>query len=199
MDELKARTRQVHVDQVRDMVPFWRKAVEAAEKGEVLRLEDFLEKLASQDRWGIPGLDDPWGPSIGPWPADHPWGAAAVEAVEADPWGKVDDDPWGKVADWGGDEDSTLSIHADRTVSDRKWNRGWGKNSGKAKGRKNRSRGDDKAQHQDPYMFVENIARQQSVNAERKRRMHDFFEMPTQDKVQKIQELGRYLHTIIKT
>jgi len=194
MDELKARTRQVQVDHVRDMVPFWRKGVEAAEKGEVLRLEVFLDKLASEDRWGIAGIDDPWGPSIGPWPADHPWGAA-VSGGEADPWGRVDDDPWGKVADWGGDEDSTLSMHAGRTVSDHNGNRRRDRNNGRGKGR-NRNRGDDKAKHQDPYKFVEDIARQQDVDSERKRRMHDFFKMSTQDKVKKIEEMVRNLRTI---
>lgn len=184
LDELKARTRQVHVDQVRDMVPFWMKGVEAAQKGEVLRLEDFLEKLASEDRWGVADVDDPWGPSIGPWPADHPW-AAAVPGGPADPWGKaadnpwgkVDDDPWGKIADWGMDEDSTLSIHVDRSVSHHKEDRRRIMTGGKGKGRKKQNRDHERRGRPDPHLFVEDIARQQSVNAERKRRMHDFYEV----------------------
>jgi hypothetical protein len=210
-DELKARTRQVHVDQVRDMVPFWMKGVEAARNGEVLRLEDFLEKLAAQDRWGVAGLDDPWGPSIGPWPADHPWGDIVPGGgadpwgkvpddpwgrVDDDPWGKVDDNPWGKVADWGVDEDSTLSLHMDRTVSDRRENRRWNKSGGQRKGKKNRPRGDGKSKLQDPYAFVEDIARQQAADAERKKRMHDFYKMPTHAKVKKIEEMVRNLRTV---
>jgi len=46
------------------------------------------------------------------------------------------------------------------------------------------------------YAFVENIARQESVtDADRKRRMHMFFEMPTQEKVKKIDEIVRYLQS----
>lgn len=182
VDELKARTRQVHVDQVRDMVPFWMKGVEAAQKGEVLRLEDFLEKLASEDRWGVADVDDPWGPSIGPWPADHPW-AAVIPGGPADPWGKVDDnpwgkiddDPWGKLAEWAVDEDSTLSMHVDRSVSHHQEDRKRNKSVGKGKGRKKQNR--DHGSRHDPHLFVEDIARQQAVDAGRKRRMHDFYEV----------------------
>jgi len=46
------------------------------------------------------------------------------------------------------------------------------------------------------YAFVENIARQESVtDADRKRRMHMFFEMPTHEKVKKIDEIVRYLQS----
>jgi len=201
-DELKARTRQVHVDQVRDMVPFWMRGVEAAEKGEVLRLEDFLEKLASEDRWGVADVDDPWGPSIGPWPADHPLGVALAGGltqpwgnVADNPWGKVED-PWGKIANWAGDEDSTLSMHVYRSVSHHQEDHRLNKGRRKGKGRKNQSRGSQGFVRQDPHMFVEDIARQQAVDTERKRRMHDFVEMPTQEKVKKIEELVRNLRAI---
>jgi hypothetical protein len=199
LDKLKARTLQVHVDQVRDMVPFWMKGVQAAEKGEVLRLEDFLEKLASEDRWGVADVGDPWGPSIGPWPADHPWGAAVPGGREdpwnkdeenpwgkdeENPWGKVVegpwgtvDDPWGKVANWAVDEDSTLSMHAGRSVSHHREDRRRHKNVGKGKSRKHLTQGHERRSLQDPHVFVEDIARQQAVDAERKRRMHDFYEV----------------------
>ncbi|KAJ6574979.1 hypothetical protein B0H19DRAFT_621702 [Mycena capillaripes] len=46
------------------------------------------------------------------------------------------------------------------------------------------------------YAFVENIARQESVtDVDRKRRMHMFFEMPTNEKIQKIDEIVRYLQS----
>ncbi|KAG6832288.1 hypothetical protein H0H92_003521 [Tricholoma furcatifolium] len=44
-DEMKMRDSQMHVDLVRDMVPFWIRGIEAAERGKVLRLEEFLENL----------------------------------------------------------------------------------------------------------------------------------------------------------
>ncbi|KAJ7169752.1 hypothetical protein C8R46DRAFT_1089887 [Mycena filopes] len=45
------------------------------------------------------------------------------------------------------------------------------------------------------HAFVENIARQELVTVDRKRRMHMFFEMPTQEKVKKIDEIVRYLQS----
>ncbi|KAJ7275173.1 hypothetical protein B0H12DRAFT_243520 [Mycena haematopus] len=46
------------------------------------------------------------------------------------------------------------------------------------------------------YAFVEDIARQEAVtDADRKWRMHTFFEMPTQEKIKKIDELVRYLQS----
>jgi len=108
----------------------------------------------------------------------------------------VDDDPWGKVTDWGVDEDSTLSMHVDRSVSHHKEDRKRNMTGRKGKGRKKHNRDHERPSRPDPHLFVEDIARQQAVNAERKRRMHDFYEMPTQDKVKKIQEMVRYLHTV---
>jgi hypothetical protein len=211
LDQLKSRARQVHVDQVRDMVPFWMKGVEAAQKGEVLRMEDFLEKLASEDRWGVADVDDPWGPSIGPWPADHPWGAALAGA-QAEPCGKVVDNPWGNVADWVADGDSTLSMHAVRSVSHHKEDHRRNKIGRRGKDKKHNNRDHQRPDRQDPHMFVEDIARQQAADDERKRRMHDFYEvciicpflrisadktqMSTQDKVKKIEEMVRNLRTV---
>ena len=48
IEEMKLRESQTHVDLVRDMVPFWIRSVEAAERGEVLRLEEFLEEVADR-------------------------------------------------------------------------------------------------------------------------------------------------------
>ncbi|KAI6031619.1 hypothetical protein BKA83DRAFT_4203023 [Pisolithus microcarpus] len=45
----------MHVDHVFDLVPFWRRAVDAAERGEELRLEEFLEKM-EEDGGGRTGL-----------------------------------------------------------------------------------------------------------------------------------------------
>ncbi|KZP10537.1 hypothetical protein FIBSPDRAFT_1051268 [Athelia psychrophila] len=220
-DELRARTQRSEFDQVRDMVPFWQKGVEAAERGEVLRLEEFLDKLAAEDRWGVADINDPWGPSVGPWPTErvpealaNAWeepaadgwgqngGNAWAEGVHGgwgepaqDGWGKADDwgtwneggcakpkHQWDKVAGWAADEESTLSAQASR-ASPRQ-------SSPHKSGRKIKK--GQKALG-DPHSFVEEIARQQDVDVERKRRMHDFCEMPTQDKVKKIEEMVRSL------
>lgn len=167
--ELKERTRQVHVDQVRDMVPFWIQGVAAAEKGETHRLEEFLDTLAAQDRWGISGIDDPWGPSIGPWPADHPWGEVVPKVgkvgneAEPTPWGKASNDPWG----WGAGVASTESAHVDNWKGNRQANKPGLKRKG-PKGKKG---------PRDAFAFVEDIAHKQAANAERTRRMHDFYEV----------------------
>ncbi|KAG6878643.1 hypothetical protein C0993_001166 [Termitomyces sp. T159_Od127] len=59
-EEVRMRESQTHVDLVRDMVPFWIRGVEAAERGEVLRLEEFLETLETSG-WGGCVDDDGWG------------------------------------------------------------------------------------------------------------------------------------------
>ncbi|KAF9000912.1 hypothetical protein BDQ17DRAFT_1426935 [Cyathus striatus] len=63
-DELKAIEQQVRVDQVRDMIPFWLRGIEAAERGETLKLGDFLESLQNrqniQESW-IPPNKNTWG------------------------------------------------------------------------------------------------------------------------------------------
>lgn len=169
MAELKERTRQVHVDQVRDMVPFWIQGVIAAEKGESHKLEEFLDTLAAQDRWGISGIDDPWGPSIGPWPADHPWGEVVPKvwniSNEPQPTSlkKAPSDPWG----CGAEVAFTESAH----VGHRKGNHQHNKEGTKGKGLKG------KKGRRDAFTFVEDIAHKQAANAERKRKMHDFYEV----------------------
>lgn len=40
-----------HVDHVYDLVPFWQRGMDAAEKGEVLRLEEFLDKMEGDGGW----------------------------------------------------------------------------------------------------------------------------------------------------
>lgn len=227
-DELRARTQRSEFDQVRDMVPFWQKGMEAAERGEVLKLEAFLDKLAAEDRWGVADIDDPWGPSVGPWPTERApealanaweetaadgwgkhegnawaegvhggWGAPAQngwdapahdgwdtpaqngwDAAAQNGWGKVDDwgtwndgcekpkHQWDKVAGWAADEDSTLSAKASRASH---------RQSSPHKPSRKIKKG-QKAPR-DPHSFVEEIARQQDVDVERKRRMHDFCEV----------------------
>jgi len=57
IEEMRMRESQIHVDLVRDMVPFWIRSVKAAERGEVLRLEEFLEEMAQrQASWSVGDL-----------------------------------------------------------------------------------------------------------------------------------------------
>lgn len=94
-EEIKTRESQMHVDHVHDMVPFWIRGMEAAERGEVLRLEEFLETL--KDPWGNPvtyAQSGGWGQEAyggGGWGAeisDGGWGAesegvAFVDSIAA--------------------------------------------------------------------------------------------------------------------
>lgn len=54
----KTTERMEFVDQLRDFIPFWQDSIEAAERGETLRFEDFLEKVRRKD-----AVTDGWGPS----------------------------------------------------------------------------------------------------------------------------------------
>ncbi|KAG6819495.1 hypothetical protein H0H93_011309 [Arthromyces matolae] len=113
--EMKIRDSQMHVELTTDMVKFWIRGMEAAEKGEVLHLEEFL-------------------------------GTLEVGDVES---------------------------HDDQAAQEKKRGR-----------RRLRPR-----QKKAGYRFVENFARQEAADEEKKRRMHDFFEMPTDEKLEKIRAL----------
>ncbi|EGO30915.1 hypothetical protein SERLADRAFT_376182 [Serpula lacrymans var. lacrymans S7.9] len=186
---LRAQERQTHVDHVHEMVPFWRKAVEAAERGEVLKLEEFLDRLEARGPWGT--FDDIWG---------------AQPGTGKDAWSAWDDDGgdkhWGKVEPWAARDDDSVKRPA-RT------NSFWGDKPdhlprqechprsgigervvGQGLGRK---KAVDSPRKDDTYGFVEAIARQEAANEERKQRMHVFYKMPTHQKVQKIQEMIYFL------
>lgn len=180
LEEMKMRESRIHVDHVRDMVPFWMKGVEAAERGEVLRMEEFLESI-KEDEWSTGG--DPWGYAYPPgeWGNVDRW---ANGVANEGGWGVGGADQWGG-AHWGMSAESVSSMHAHRTrtESDRGESRRRrdkkpnpkGKKSGfRERDAKNRHRVED---HVDSYTFVEDIARQQAVGAERKQSMHMFFEV----------------------
>lgn len=205
-DELRAQTQQSQFDQVRDMVPFWMKGVEAAEKGEVLRLEEFLDKLAAENRWGLADINDPWGPSVGPWPvsaapaalAEDPWAQTG-----ADGWGANTGDGWANNADggWGGPTQKmwgkTNGWNTRKQGDCIKLKDQWGAVAGWAVdndstlsaqpsqtsprhnliNKSGRKNKKGHNSHRDPHLFVEKIARQQDVDVERKRRMHAFCEV----------------------
>ncbi|KAG5719899.1 hypothetical protein E4T56_gene14114 [Termitomyces sp. T112] len=127
-EEVKMRESQIHVDLVRDMVPFWIRGMEAAERGEVLRLEEFLAKLETESSWE----------------------------------GSVGEDGWGEGVEWGN---------------------GWGDSVVTKKKRARRQT------RNNAYEFVEDVARQEAADPERRRRMHRFFEMPTDEKLRRIRAL----------
>ncbi|KAG6911541.1 hypothetical protein DXG01_011843 [Tephrocybe rancida] len=134
-EEIKMRESRLHVDLVRDMVPFWIRGVEAAERGEVLRLEDFLAKLEES------------------------------------------------TSEWGGGDGN---MGWDEQAGDGGWGNQWSNHEivQERKGKQGRRR---KVGRQDnAYKFVEDVARQEAADEERRRRMHRFFEsswqMPTDEK-----------------
>lgn len=158
------------------IVSFWRKGLEAAERGEEAEsMHDFLDKLESelaeknrQDRW-VSSPADGWG-----------WGTPAAEAEDWTPSPDAWATGWGKpVAPKGPantrrvrrrreGNSSTTSMHREGSVFER----------------------DDG--HNDAA-FVENFLRGHGVDASRKERMRSFYEMPTDQKIQKIQEVIRDL------
>lgn len=167
IEEMKIRENQLHVDHVQDMVPFWIRGVEAAEKGEVLRLEQFLETLqAASDAWLNAGSDNPWvetNPNQG-W-GDDAWGAQGhtnrgwdAENEKADGWCfTLGADAWG--VDVRSLSSADGSINRVDTPGIRRWQR----------------RRENKKTPKNAYDFVEEVARQEAVDEERKRRMHTFF------------------------
>ncbi|EDR15747.1 uncharacterized protein LACBIDRAFT_301000 [Laccaria bicolor S238N-H82] len=155
IEEMKLRESQIHVDLVRDMVPFWIRSVEAAERGEVLRLEEFLEEMAQrQASWSL--------------------GDSGRRCEESSTRGWSNCDGWGEgpgVA-WGGES---------RKESDWKW---VDEKGGNQRGKRN-----------DGFQFVEKVANSQAAGQERKQQMHTFFEMPTDEKVRKIDEVIQRLRS----
>ncbi|KAH7912585.1 hypothetical protein BJ138DRAFT_1004067, partial [Hygrophoropsis aurantiaca] len=194
---LRVWEKQTHVDHVFDLVPFWQRAIDAAERGEVLRLEDFLEKMEGDGGWrtadDVWNMMDPWsGPGKGKRPEGE-WG-------QVEQWAKPDDGGWADNGDWATDHNDQLSLRQDNgTGSDphQEWDTGW---------RTHHQQPDSSPPIHKPeisqdidlrnykHIFVEDIARQEAADEARTRRMHRFFEMPTEQKLKKIQEMIRYLH-----
>ncbi|KAJ7706313.1 hypothetical protein B0H17DRAFT_1036678 [Mycena rosella] len=173
-EEVNRWEHQCHVERVADMVPYWIKCVTAAANGEELRLEPFLNTL--QD------VSQSWMTS------DNPWAQASGAAA------------WGISGDAG-----RWEVHPDQSVSSlgrgSKTQTGsrsrtaasGGSVIGRAEKRNSGLSGNNADHQKTAYAFVEDIARHEAADAERKRRMHKFFEMPTHEKVQKITEIVRYL------
>ncbi|THH06945.1 hypothetical protein EW145_g3726 [Phellinidium pouzarii] len=126
----RASERMQHVDQLKDLIPFWREQIEAAERGETLRYEEFLDALARKTE--EKERDEPvWNVPMPDW-ALEPMDGSDVPASPSD---------------------------------------------GEA------------------FTFVEKIANMNRVSAERKKGLHNFYKIPTGEKLERIQELINVLRT----
>lgn len=161
----------------REYIPFWMRGVEAAEKGEVLSMEKFLDEA----EWAKHSGPNTWGAQ--PDPGDG-WGAANTGwGVADDGWG-APDNGWGAAGDgWGDAVDRTVPLssgHAKAFKADLTGNDARGRGSTNRKRNASSKKGKQAARtaaDPDPFAFVEDIARQEAVDAQRKRDMHQFFEV----------------------
>lgn len=171
IEELKRRETQAHVDHVQDMVPFWIKGVEAAEKGEVLRLEHFLETLQeASDAWMHP-------------PSENSWVAGNSDQGWNQDWGNVD--RWdGGVNAWGTPRSSAKgSIRSEQNSSSssqvRRRRQIPGPTSGprrqQMESQRDRNINRPRQSFTNAFDFVEYIAKQKLATEEQKRQMHTFF------------------------
>ncbi|KAL0951386.1 hypothetical protein HGRIS_008084 [Hohenbuehelia grisea] len=205
--ELKGLDVGFQFDDVRDshIIPFWIRGVEAAELGEVPRMEDFLESLP-KDSWAQ-WSSDSWEPFA--YPAGQ-WGSAAVEdegrgwGASGDGWTPAPNDSWAGTSrnhGWG----SGIDAH--------RWGVGDGA-SGWGQVRQQHSNTSSEGHHAparrkvaspNPDLegyrleadngFLDDITRQKDVTSARKQRMRAFAKLSTQDKIVQIHDLIRYLHT----
>ncbi|KAF5384913.1 hypothetical protein D9615_001401 [Tricholomella constricta] len=163
-EEVRLRESRTHVDLVQDMVPFWIRGVQAAEKGEVLRLEEFLNTLQeASDSWA----------------QGNPWGYGSAQD-----WGNgwVQDDNAGEG--WGVNDDKRRRPGQNRKCK-------YMGSKARRSGQQQQIQHDQSRSK--AYDFVEDVARQEAADEERRRRMHHFFKMPTDEKVRKIDEVIRDL------
>jgi len=159
------------------IVGFWRKGLEAAERGEEAesmhefldRLEEELAEESRQGRWGSLPIDG--------WRWDTP--PAEDWTPAADVWASG----WGKPVAAKGPANAR---HVRR--------RREGHSSATSMGREGSVfERNDVGDGDGHVAFVENFLRRHSVDANRRERMRSFYEMPTDQKIQKIQEVIRDL------
>jgi len=162
----RAVERMTRVDNLKDIIPFWRQQVEAANRGVELRFNDFLDEL---DRSKI---EEPV------WNVEPPaW--AMADIAEEQLFGKAESSSE-RVYRPHSEQTSSGLAHSDGT--------GWDEAEALQKTAERTRRLDE-----DAYAFVENVARLRSVSSDRKRLMHEFFKVSTQEKVVRIQALAREL------
>jgi hypothetical protein len=170
IEEIKSRESRMHVDHVQDMVPFWIRGVEAAERGEVLRLEHFLETLQeASDAWLHSTSETPWMHEA----PEQSWGQWSKGWGRADGWDtnvQVAHDGWGTRLTSSADGSRIRSQSASE-VRRRRQKGG----CRRVESGKNRSVNRQQESFSNAFDFVEHIARQRSADEEQKRRMHTFF------------------------
>ena len=161
LEEVRKREHWSHVDNVQDMILFWREGIEAAERGEVLSMQNFLESLGHSS-WDNTG--DEWRYAY----SEKGWGSQ--KPGSRDSWRIGSDSPWGKA-------EIPTSVHTWGTVPDSHQQEAFASRSGHGeklmaeKKKKTRSIGDD------AYALVEIVTRHQAVDPECKRRLHAFFKV----------------------
>ena len=172
---LRHKERFTYVDQVHDLVPFWQRGMDAAQRGEVLRLEDFLEKMEASGGWHT--ADDVWDLLEPSKPVQDGVNETALWDPTTAPWESELSD-----AQHHGSQSSFSRRDSSSSASPR--------NTAKNRRRRHAPPAED------GYTFVERVARNEAANKRRRERMHMFFGMPTDQKVQKIQEIIQTLSTI---
>lgn len=183
-----------HVDHVFDLVPFWQRGMDAAEKGEVLRLEEFLEKMEGDGGWR--SANDVLG-MLGEWkgsPSERArnygglvWGQPTRDGWAAGRGGAWESNALGWADGWG---TASNRIASDATKSSRGRDSGWGVREEWAKEtdvvqdgwgaatrvKTTRGVGGGARGREELHHFVDAIARREAVNEERRKQMHLFFE-----------------------
>ncbi|KLO17072.1 hypothetical protein SCHPADRAFT_937427 [Schizopora paradoxa] len=163
--ERRGQEQMQRVDSLREFIPFWIEQVEAANRGEKeLRLEAFLDTLyagKANDPWSAD-----WEAPAPAWAVDtgqdnSPWDAgASAWAVEAAEVDPSSDTAHGVQREGSEHEEEDSSVSSAEDASD-----------------------------QDAFMFVEKVARMESISEDRKRNLYDFYKCPTHVKITRIQEL----------
>ncbi|KZT30695.1 hypothetical protein NEOLEDRAFT_28812 [Neolentinus lepideus HHB14362 ss-1] len=212
--DLRQLEQMDHVDMVSELVQWWIRGVRAAEKGIILKMEDFLEEMEARHRTGqwneeVPeeNVDNPWRPrdvqeEAAAWmdgvkehydefdESRRPIGYAGQQWDES-----ADEDPeWKMACDEA--ERSSPWRNSDRTKSDEAaaldgrdhWPKE-GQDGSVASPRP------ESLNEQESWRFVEAVARRRAADVRRKKDMHNFFQMPTEDKLRNIQQVIRDLQS----
>lgn len=141
--------------------------MEAAEKGEVLKWETFLDSMDDLDGWK-------------PAKAKNPWSNPGSDSGNKDGWGWVsrdDENAWGNAepskdaGGWGTSLTKRWDSPQTQTTPRHSVKKG--------KGRGNPQRNDKTSRREQDHThtFVEDIARQRAADAERTHQMQTFFDV----------------------
>lgn len=155
-----------------NLVSFWRRGLAAAERGEEAEsMHDYLDKLeeelaeqSSQGHWGVEEDGWGWGAPAEDWtPTPDVWESAWAKPVAEVPT-KV------QKVHRRREGSSITSMHREGSIF----------NQGDAH---------DDQNEDDATSFVEKYLQRHAVDARRGERMRIFYEMPTEQKIRKIQEV----------